>query len=178
MSSKSTAADTTTAGTAARKPAGRRRSPWPVRSLVGLAVAGTAMGLLAGPAGATVNHNLAAQEYVFSGAYAGCTLWVGDQYRADGQAQGEADIWCPSYHTYRMRVYLEFSYSKTGAGQGLLADNVAGTPVTSYGEDATTGGVCGYSGYWTTYVSYSIDGSPYSGWYQSTPNSHYVAAAC
>ena len=136
------------------------------------------MGLLAGPAGATVNHNLAAQEYVFSGAYAGCTLWVGDQYRADGQAQGEADIWCPSYHTYRMRVYLEFSYSKTGAGQGLLADNVAGTPVTSYGEDATTGGVCGYSGYWTTYVSYSIDGSPYSGWYQSTPNSHYVAAAC
>jgi hypothetical protein len=177
MSSESTAADTTTATTSAGQPAGRC-SPWLVRSLAGLAAAGTAVGLLAGPAGATVNHNSAAQEYVFGGAYAGCTLWVGDQYRTDGQAQGEADIRCPSYHTYRMRVYLEFSYYQNGAGQGLLADNVAGTPITSYGEDATTAGVCGYSGYWTTYVSYSIDGSPYSGWYHSTPNSHYPAAAC
>jgi hypothetical protein len=176
MSSEPTTADTTTAKTTARKPAGRR-SPWLVRSLAGLAAAGTAVGLLAGPAGATVNHNSAAQEYVFSGAYAGCTLWVGDQYRTDSQAQGEADIWCPSYHTYRMRVYLEFSY-QNGASQVPLADNVAGTPITSYGEDATTAGVCGYSGYWTTYVSYSIDGSPYSGWYQSTPYSHYAAATC
>ena len=116
--------------------------------------------------------------YWSSGPYAGCVLWVGDHYRTDGWAAGEADIKCPTPHTYRLKVYLD--YLLTNGNLRTVEENTAGNPYYGYGYyDVWTGSYCGGGRYyWTTYASVSFDGGSYSPLYDSQPNKPYQPGAC
>lgn len=50
-----------------------------------------------------------ARSYPLAAPYSGCTFYVGDSYEGSGGgAVGMATISCPSLHTYRIRVYLDY----------------------------------------------------------------------
>lgn len=112
--------------------------------------------------------------YYLVAPFNGCTFSVGDRYEGSGGAAvGMATINCPSPHTYRIVVYLDYQ-ANNGQDYTYLS-NTAGTPYYGYGESAWTGCVTNVSTKWTTYASISIDGSPYSVYFLSGKDKSYSA---
>lgn len=104
----------------------------------------------------------------------GCTFAVGDRYEGSGGgAVGMATISCPSPHTYRIVVYLD--YQANNGQDYTYRSNTAGTPYYGYSAGVWTGCVTNVSTNWTTYASISIDGSPYSVYFLSGKDKPYAA---
>jgi hypothetical protein len=132
--------------------------PGAARTARPTATAATAQGLVVGQ----LNPSTAA--YVnLAAPYTGCTLWIGDRYEgAGGAAVGMAEIQCPTYHTYRVQVYLAY---QTASGPYFWQQNLNGTPIYGTGSDVWTGCGRNLSASYTTYARVSIDGSSYSPWW-------------
>jgi hypothetical protein len=118
-----------------------------------------------------------AKPYPLPAPYTGCTLWVGDRYEGtNGAAVGEAVVSCPTPHTYRMLVYLDYHDYANGQ-EYTYQENVQGTPYYNYDAYVATGCATNVWAYWTTYARISIDGHPYSGFYKSDSNKYYSAGS-
>lgn len=126
-------------------------------------------------ASAQVNPNTGtALYYHLNVPYSGCVLAVGDRYEGTGgPAVGEADISCPTSHTYRILVYIYYSTQYNGT-QYTVPGNTSGTPYYGTSVDVYTPGYCGNL-YWTIYARISIDGSAFSGYLDSVYSVHYDA---
>jgi hypothetical protein len=117
-----------------------------------------------------------AVTYYLNAPYAGCTFSVGDRYEgSNGAAVGMAVADCPSYHTFRILVYLD--YETTSGGQYTWQNNVSGTPYYTYDLGVSTGCGRNLDANYTTYARISIDGSPYSGLFQSGYEEPYNAGS-
>ena len=117
-----------------------------------------------------------AVTYHLNAPYTGCTFSVGDRYEGtNGAAVGMAVANCPSYHTFRILVYLD--YETTSGGQYTWQKNVSGTPYYTYNLGVWTGCGRNLDANYTTYASISIDGSPYSGLFQSGYEKSYNAGS-
>jgi hypothetical protein len=115
-----------------------------------------------------------AMTYHLNAPYSGCVLTVGDRYEGTGgPAVGEADISCPTSHTYRILVDIYYSAQYNGT-QYTVPGNNSGTPYYGTYDEVYTPAYCGNL-YWTVYAWISIDGSPYSGYFASAYSKHYDA---
>jgi hypothetical protein len=118
-----------------------------------------------------------ARSYALGGSYSGCVFSAGDRYEGPGGAAvGMATISCPSPHTYRILVYLDYHDYANGR-EYTYRENVSGSAYYNYGASAWTGCAASVSAYWTTYAKISIDGSPYSGFFKSDSNQFYAAGS-
>ena len=118
-----------------------------------------------------------AKPYPLPAPYTGCTLWVGDRYEgSNGAAVGETVVSCPTPHTYRFLVYLDYHDYANGQ-EYTYEENVKGTPYYGYTGGAWTGCATNVQANWTTYAEISIDGNPYSGFYKSDSNEYYSAGS-
>ena len=116
-----------------------------------------------------------ARYYSLAAPYSGCTFAVGDRYEGSGGAAvGMATISCPSAHTYRVLVYLDYHDYANGQ-EYTYRSNTRGAPYYEYGLGVWTGCATNVSAYWTTYARISIDGSAYSGFFKSQSNQLYSA---
>jgi hypothetical protein len=107
-----------------------------------------------------------------------CYFDVGDRYEGNpgGAAVGMATISCPTEHTYRIKVFLDYW---NGSNTVTATENVNGTPQYGYKASVATG--CDenvYHPYWITYAQVSIDGDPYSGFYNSPYGSYQAGPYC
>lgn len=95
-----------------------------------------------------------------------CYFDVGDRYEGSGGAAvGMATISCPTEHYYRIKVYLDDYWNGKTYTE---AENVNGTSQYGYKASVNTGCVENtYQPYWITYAQVSIDGGPYTGFYNS-----------
>jgi hypothetical protein len=95
-----------------------------------------------------------------------CYFDVGDRYEGSGGAAvGMATISCPTEHYYRIKVYLDDYWNGNTYTE---EENVNGTQQYGYKASVYTG--CAentYQPYWITYAEVSIDGGPYTGFYNS-----------
>ncbi len=118
-----------------------------------------------------------ARSYKLAAPYGGCTFSVGDRYEGTGGgAVGMAVISCPTPHTYRILVYLDFHDYNNGK-EYTYEKNTEGTPYLNYDAWAATGCATNVYAYWTTYAKISIDGTPYSGFFKSESNKYYSAGS-
>jgi hypothetical protein len=115
------------------------------------------------------------RSYKLAAPYGGCVFSVGDRYEGPGGAAvGMAAISCPSPHTYRVLVYLDFHDYANGK-EYTYRHNVKGTPYYNYNAGVWSGCATSVWAYWTTYAKISIDGNPYSGFFKSDSNQYYSA---
>jgi len=118
-----------------------------------------------------------ARSYKLSASYSGCIFSVGDRYEGTGGAAvGMAVISCPTPHTYRVQVYLDFHDYANGQ-EYTYRENANGTPYYNYNVGVWTGCATNVYAYWTTYARISIDGSTYSGFFKSHSNQYYLAGS-
>jgi hypothetical protein len=117
-----------------------------------------------------------------SGALAGCALVVGDHYRTDGYAAGQANIWCSGSHYVMMTVYLDYRTTANGPLYTATSIGHSGTIAGGSWSWLYTGGLCHPGGQvtylWTTEVRVSVDGSPWVEWFVSQANVPYTEPAC
>jgi hypothetical protein len=117
-----------------------------------------------------------AVTYDLNAPYAGCTFSVGDRYEGTGGAAvGMAVAGCPSNHTFRILVYLD--YETISGGQYTWRENANGTPYYTSGLSVWTGCGRNLDAYYTTYAKISIDNSPYSGFFESKYEQPYDAGS-
>jgi hypothetical protein len=142
-------------------PAWRRAPAWLVRSLIAVAGAATAAGLLAAPASATVAPTPIAHSYTWST----CTITVGDKSNPSSYAQGDVQVSCTTRHNIEVHATL-------WRWNGQTWKQVEDSPVlpwnNAYGaDDWTAAYACGGPAYWQTVGYVSLDGSP---WYYFDSN--------
>lgn len=143
-------------------PAWRRAPAWLVRTLIAIAGAATAAGLLAAPASATVAPTPIAHSYPFSN----CTVTVGDKSNPNGYAQGDVQVSrCATRHNIEVHATL---WRWNGQTWQLVENSPVLPWNNAYGaDDWTTAYPCGGGAYWQTVGYVSIDGSA---WYYFDSN--------
>jgi hypothetical protein len=142
-------------------PTWRRVPAWLVRSLIAVAGAATAAGLLAAPASATVAPTPIAHSYPWSS----CTVTVGDKSNPSSYAQGDVQVGCTTRHNIEVHATL---WRWNGQTWALVENSPVLTWNNAYGaDDWTTAYACGGGAYWQTVGYVSLDGSP---WYYFDSN--------
>jgi hypothetical protein len=139
----------------------RRAPAWLVRSLIAVAGAATAAGLLAAPASATVAPTPIAHSYTWST----CTVTVGDKSNPSSYAQGDVQVSCTTRHNIEVHATL-------WRWNGQTWKQVEDSPVLPWNnayraDDWTAAYPCGGPAYWQTVGYVSLDGSP---WYYFDSN--------